>query len=500
MSLRFTPNTQGGNKLLSVVIGPTGATGATGATGSTGATGATSGIKQAYSSTTTDGDPGAGTFRLNNATPASATEAYLDNIDSGGSTVSTVFDLYDDSTSTVKGYIRFEKSADATVWAQFQVTGSVVDGTGYRKLTLANGAGSGSFTNTDTFAITFTRTGDKGDTGATGATGPAGSMGGPVSSTDNAIVRFDGTGGTTVQDSAVLIDDTTGTTYPAVSDSGALGSATKMWGDLFLASGGVINWNAGDVTVTHSANTLAFAGASSGYSFDAVVLPASSDGAALGSGAVMWSDLFLAGGGVINFNNGDVTATHSANALAFAGASSGYTFDAVVAPASNDGAALGVATTAMWSDVFLASGAVINFNNGDMTITNAAETLTVAGDGGSGKLAVSVAFSETPVALTDGATPALDASLGNIFTLSAAGNRTIAVPTNATAGQKIIIRHFASGADRTLALNTGAGGFNFGTDITGLTATTSGTYDYIGCIYNSTLSLWDVVAYAKGYS
>ena len=44
----------------------------------------------------------------------------------------------------------------------------------------------------------------------------------------------------------------------------------------------------------------------------------------------MWSDLFLASGAVINFNNGDVTATHAANALAFAGASSGYTFDAGV--------------------------------------------------------------------------------------------------------------------------------------------------------------------------
>jgi hypothetical protein len=44
----------------------------------------------------------------------------------------------------------------------------------------------------------------------------------------------------------------------------------------------------------------------------------------------MWSDLFLASGAVIHFNNGDVTATHAANALAFAGATSGYTFDAGV--------------------------------------------------------------------------------------------------------------------------------------------------------------------------
>ena len=103
------------------------------------------------------------------------------------------------------------------------------------------------------------------------------------------------------------------------------------------------------------------------------------------------------------------------------------------------------------------------------------------------------------VALSDGATPALDASLGNVFRLSAAGNRTIAVPTNAHAGQKIIIQHYASGGARTLALNTGAGGFRFGTDITALTATSSGKTDYIGAIYNNGASFWDVVGYSKGY-
>jgi hypothetical protein len=101
--------------------------------------------------------------------------------------------------------------------------------------------------------------------------------------------------------------------------------------------------------------------------------------------------------------------------------------------------------------------------------------------------------------LTDGATPALDASLGNTFLLTAAGDRTIGIPSNPVSGQKIVIAHTASGADRTLALNTGAGGFRFGTDITGLTATTSGKTDYIGAIYNASASFWDVVAYTKGF-
>ncbi len=108
-------------------------------------------------------------------------------------------------------------------------------------------------------------------------------------------------------------------------------------------------------------------------------------------------------------------------------------------------------------------------------------------------------FVSSVVALTDGATPALDASLGSEFTLIAAGDRTIAVPTNPTSGKKIIIRQLASGGARTLALNTGTGGFRFGTDVTGLTQTTSGKTDYIGCIYNSADNKWDVVAYSKGY-
>jgi hypothetical protein len=44
----------------------------------------------------------------------------------------------------------------------------------------------------------------------------------------------------------------------------------------------------------------------------AALLPDSNDGATLGSSTVMWSDLFLASGGVINWNNGDTTLTHDA--------------------------------------------------------------------------------------------------------------------------------------------------------------------------------------------
>lgn len=165
---------------------------------------------------------------------------------------------------------------------------------------------------------------------------------------------------------------------PTSSDGAALGSTSLQWADAFFATGGVLNWNSGDVTITHSANTLTFAGASSGYVFDAAILPSANDVGALGVSGTAFADLFLASGGVVNWNAGDVTITHGANLLTFAGASSGYVFDAVLLPSANDGAPLGASGTA-FSDLFLATGGVINWNAADVTITHSANTLVFSG-------------------------------------------------------------------------------------------------------------------------
>lgn len=57
---------------------------------------------------------------------------------------------------------------------------------------------------------------------------------------------------------------TTNITTPSVlassNDSGALGASGTAFSDLFLASGAVINFLAGDVTLTHSSGLLTFAG------------------------------------------------------------------------------------------------------------------------------------------------------------------------------------------------------------------------------------------------
>ena len=47
-----------------------------------------------------------------------------------------------------------------------------------------------------------------------------------------------------------------GNFVPVTTDGGALGSVSLNWSDLFLDSGAVINFDGGDVTLTHSSNKL----------------------------------------------------------------------------------------------------------------------------------------------------------------------------------------------------------------------------------------------------
>lgn len=100
--------------------------------------------------------------------------------------------------------------------------------------------------------------------------------------------------------------------------------------------------------------------------------------------------------------------------------------------------------------------------------------------------------------LSDGANIATDASLGNVFTVTLGGNRTLDNPTNPTNGQKCIWRFRQDGTgSRTISLGAA---FRFGTDITGVTLSTAASKtDFMGAVYNGTDSKWDVVAFVKGY-
>lgn len=102
------------------------------------------------------------------------------------------------------------------------------------------------------------------------------------------------------------------------------------------------------------------------------------------------------------------------------------------------------------------------------------------------------------VTLSDAATISVNAALGNQFTVTLAGNRTLGNPTGAVNGQLLLfaIRQDATGS-RTLAYDTK---FRFGADITAITLTTTAAKtDYIGVRYHSSDDKFDVISVVKGY-
>ncbi|ESY06857.1 hypothetical protein X753_14480 [Mesorhizobium sp. LNJC399B00] len=154
-----------------------------------------------FSTTTADADPGNGTLRLNNASAALVTAAYIDNLDAGGSTVSGILDGFDDSTNPIKGQLTLRSKASTAIYSVYNVSGAVVDGSGYRKLTLAYVSGAGTLpTTANGIWLMFDRAGDRGADG----TGVGDFLGPASSATDN-IVTFAGTTGKVGKDSGIAV-------------------------------------------------------------------------------------------------------------------------------------------------------------------------------------------------------------------------------------------------------------------------------------------------------
>ena len=154
-----------------------------------------------FSTTITDSDPGSGVFRLDNATQNTATNIYIDDEDSNAVDVSAFIQTLSggNNPSSILGLVTLRKEFAPEVFLQFKVTG-VINAAGYTKLAVTNLSSSTAnpFSNSDNVLIDISLSGDKGD---------AGDITGPVSSTDNAIARWDGTSGNLIQDSSVTIDD-----------------------------------------------------------------------------------------------------------------------------------------------------------------------------------------------------------------------------------------------------------------------------------------------------
>lgn len=136
-----------------------------------GVAGAVPGVRLTFDSGTSAADPGDGKWRANHATFASITALYVDNLALGGSDITEWLDSIDDgATSAHRGYLRLETGSNPLQWAEFHVTGSVVDSTGYRTITVTPRDESGwPFTASTVQSATFERTGAAGAAGINGA-------------------------------------------------------------------------------------------------------------------------------------------------------------------------------------------------------------------------------------------------------------------------------------------------------------------------------------------
>ncbi len=109
------------------------------------------------------------------------------------------------------------------------------------------------------------------------------------------------------------------------------------------------------------------------------------------------------------------------------------------------------------------------------------------------------AIAPAVVALTDAATIAVDASLGNDFRVTIAASRTMGNPSNPTNGQQIIFQ-VAQGGSGSSTITWGSA-YEFSTSLPQPTlSTTAGLTDLLGFIYNATKGTWLLAAFVNGFS
>lgn len=160
------------------------------------------GVPFVFDSSTTDSDPGSGLLRLNNATLASVTKMFVSDDAASGADVSAWLATWDDNgVSANRGIVTMSARNNQALFIG-RITGSVVDDTGYRDITVTPIASSGTFLAGDNVGVYFVTNGADGE--------GSGDVVGPDSSTTGNIATFDSDTGKLLADSGVDLSDISG--------------------------------------------------------------------------------------------------------------------------------------------------------------------------------------------------------------------------------------------------------------------------------------------------
>lgn len=109
------------------------------------------------------------------------------------------------------------------------------------------------------------------------------------------------------------------------------------------------------------------------------------------------------------------------------------------------------------------------------------------------------AIAPAVVLLVDAATISVDASQGNDFRVTIAGNRTLGNPVNPADGQKIVA-HVTQGTGGSFTLSYGSA-YEFSTGLPQPTlSTTAGDTDLLAFVYNAARGKWLLAAYIIGFA
>jgi len=332
-------------------------------------------------------------------------------------------------------------------------------------------------------------------TNATWTTNGSGDVVGPSSATDNAVARFDTTTGKLIKNSSVTIDDNSNITANALDDgylntaasgtlitltsasvrrytiTGSGGQTIKLPNATTLVNGAIFefdnNQSSGAITVNNNSNTLV---------------------ASIPSGGIVRVNLLSNSIAAGSWDRHDLTPANvswSTNTLDYAGSITSATWNGTAVAVNRGGTGattltglvVGNGTSAMTA-VTAPSGTVVGTTD-TQTLTNKRINLRVQSQTSTATLAINSDSFDQSVLTAQAASLSVSAPTGT--------------PVN---GQKLTIRIKDNGSAQTISWTTTSGGFRI-VGVTLPTTTVASKVVYIGAVYNSDETFWDVVSVAQ---